>query len=103
MAVLEAREVYGGYGGIDILQGCGVEAEAGQVAVIVGPNGAGKSTLLKAIFGVLRPRAGTVTLDGVEVTGKPTTELVRLGLGFVPQERNVFPSLTVHENMEMGA
>ena len=103
MAVLEAREVYGGYGGIDILQGCGVEAEAGQVAVIVGPNGAGKSTLLKAIFGVLRPRAGMVTLDGIEVTGKPTTDLVRLGLGFVPQERNVFPSLTVHENMEMGA
>jgi len=103
MAVLEAREIYGGYGGIDILQGCGAAAEAGEVAVIVGPNGAGKSTLLKAIFGVLRPRAGTVTLDGADVAGKSTTELVRMGLGFVPQERNVFPSLSVHENLEMGA
>jgi branched-chain amino acid transport system ATP-binding protein len=103
MPALEASDVYGGYGGVDILQGCSASAEAGRVAVIVGPNGAGKSTLLKAIFGMLRPRAGSVRLDGVEIIGRPTEELVRRGIGFVPQERNVFPSLSVHENLEMGA
>ena len=102
-ALLAAENIFAGYGGVDILQGCGAAAVAGEVAVIVGPNGAGKSTLLKAIFGMLTVREGRVTFDGRDVVGARTEALVRAGIGFVPQERNVFPSLTVHENMEMGA
>lgn len=101
--LIEARDVRGGYGGVDILQGCSAAATAGEVVVIVGPNGAGKSTLLKAMFGMLRVSAGHVLLAGEDVTNRPTTDLVALGVGFVPQERNVFPSLSVHENLEMGA
>ena len=101
--LIEAREVRGGYGGVDILQGCSAEAAGGEVVVIVGPNGAGKSTLLKAMFGTITVGSGQVLVAGEDVTGRPTTELVARGVGFVPQERNVFASLTVHENLEMGA
>jgi branched-chain amino acid transport system ATP-binding protein len=102
-ALIEAVDLRGGYGGNDILQGCPAAAAAGEVVVIVGPNGAGKSTLLKAMFGMIELREGTVRLAGQDVTRVATAELVRQGVGFVPQERNVFPSLSVHENLEMGA
>ncbi len=102
-ALIEAVDLRGGYGGNDILQGCSAAAAAGEVVVIVGPNGAGKSTLLKAMFGMIELREGTVRLAGQDVTRVATAELVRQGIGFVPQERNVFPSLSVHENLEMGA
>lgn len=101
--LIQALALRGGYGGNDILQGCSATAAAGEVVVIVGPNGAGKSTLLKAMFGMIELREGQVRLAGEDVTGLGTTELVRRGIGFVPQERNVFPSLSVHENLEMGS
>jgi ABC-type branched-subunit amino acid transport system ATPase component len=100
---LEARGVYGGYGGADILHGVELDVEEGELVVIVGPNGAGKSTLLKAIFGLIRVREGSIRFAGEEIANRRPDQLVRRGLGFVPQERNVFPSLTVEENLEMGA
>lgn len=103
MSFLTAKDMRGGYGSEDILQGCTVEAEKGEIAVIVGPNGAGKSTAMKAIFGMLDLREGEITLGGRDLTRMKPTERVRQGMSFVPQVRNVFPSLTVQENLEMGA
>ena len=103
MSLLEARAVHGGYGGVDILHGVDLDVEKGELVVIVGPNGAGKSTLLKAIFGLLRVREGSIRLAGEDIANLRPDQLVRRGLGFVPQERNVFSSLTVQENREMGA
>ena len=93
----------GGYGGADIIRGCTVEAVQGEVAVIVGPNGAGKSTAMKALFGMVTLRTGTVRLGGEDITRLSPQERVRKGMGFVPQERNVFTTMTVQENLEMGA
>ncbi|MCA0996376.1 ABC transporter ATP-binding protein [Alloyangia pacifica] len=94
----------GGYGkGADILHGCTIAVERGEIAVIVGPNGAGKSTAMKAVFGMLDLRSGAVRLDGEDITGLSPQERVRRGMGFVPQVRNIFPSMTVEENLEMGA
>jgi branched-chain amino acid transport system ATP-binding protein len=101
--LLQARDLVGGYGGMDILQGVTLEVDRGQVAVIVGPNGAGKSTAMKAVFGLVRLRSGRVELEGRDITGQAPDRLVAAGLGFVPQERNVFPTLTVEENLDMGA
>jgi ABC-type branched-subunit amino acid transport system ATPase component len=101
--LLEARDLRGGYGSIDILQGMTLEVDAGEIAVVVGPNGAGKSTAMKAIFGLVTLRSGSVVFDGRDVTGAAPERLVALGMGFVPQERNVFPTLSVEENLEMGA
>ncbi len=92
-----------GYGGPPIVQDIGLRAELGKITAIVGPNGAGKSTLLKAIAGVLKLSGGRITLGGQDVTGLPPEQLVRRGLAYVPQVANVFPSLTVRENLEMGA
>lgn len=104
MSFLEMRDVHAGYGGgADILKGLSLSLEKGRIGVIAGPNGAGKSTALKAIFGLLRVRKGSILADGREITNQPPEKLVRLGLSFVPQERNVFPSLSVLENLEMGA
>ena len=103
MSLLAVRDVYGGYGGVDILNGATIAVEAGQIVVIVGPNGAGKSTLLKAVFGLVRIRQGEVTLADRPITNARPDELVPLGMSYVPQERNVFASLTVQENLEMGA
>jgi len=103
VSLLEARAVHGGYGGVDILHGVDLDVEKGELVVIVGPNGAGKSTLLKAIFGLLRVREGSIRLAGEDIANLRPDQLVRRGLGFVPQERNVFSSLTVQENLEMGA
>lgn len=86
-----------------MLRGCSVEVRPGEVIGVIGPNGAGKSTLVKAVFGLLRVRGGTVRLRGQDVTGRPAHELVRRGVGYVPQLQNVFPTLTVEENLRMGA
>jgi len=92
-----------GYGAEDILHDCTVEADRGEITVIVGPNGAGKSTAMKAVLGMLPLRRGKVSLDGRDVTRMKPTERVSAGMSFVPQVGNVFPSLTVEENLEMGA
>jgi len=101
--VVKADNLTAGYlPGINILNGCTLEAYAGELIGIIGPNGAGKSTLLKSLFGLVDIREGSVTLDGEDVTHAPTNQLVRKGVGFVPQTNNVFPSLTIEENLQMG-
>ena len=101
-AFLSATDMRGGYGKADILNGCTLTVEKGQIAVIVGPNGAGKSTAMKAVFGMLNLREGAVTLDGQDITGLTPQERVHKGMGFVPQTHNIFPTMTVEENLEMG-
>ncbi len=103
MSFLEGRGVYAGYGGLDILRGTDLTVEKGEIAVIVGPNGAGKSTLMKAVFGLVKVRKGDIALDGESIVNQPPERMVRRGVGYVPQERNVFPTMTVRENLEMGA
>ncbi len=94
----------GGYGsGADILHGCTIAVEKGQIAVIVGPNGAGKSTAMKAVFGMLSLRGGVVRLDGEDITKLTPQARVAKGMAFVPQTHNIFTSMTVEENLEMGA
>ena len=93
----------GGYGGADILHACTIAVEKGQIAVIVGPNGAGKSTAMKAVFGMLKLRAGHVKLAGEDITALTPQARVAKGKGFVPQTHNIFTSMTVEENLEMGA
>jgi branched-chain amino acid transport system ATP-binding protein len=101
--VLAACGLVGGYGGMDILHGVDIAVWPGEITVIIGPNGAGKSTAMKAMFGLVTLRAGRVAFRGEDITGLPPQALVRRGMAFVPQERNVFPNLTVEENLEMGA
>jgi branched-chain amino acid transport system ATP-binding protein len=103
MSFLAGENMTGGYGGADILHGCTIAVEKGQIAVIVGPNGAGKSTAMKAIFGMLSLREGRVVLDGREITALTPQARVAAGMGFVPQTSNVFANMTVEENLEMGA
>ena len=93
----------GGYGDADILHHCSIGVEKGEIAVVVGPNGAGKSTAMKAVFGMLHLREGAVMLDGEDITSLMPQERVFKGMGFVPQTQNVFPGLSVLENLEMGA
>ena len=101
---LIGENMTGGYGkGADILHDCTIAVERGQIAVIVGPNGAGKSTAMKAIFGMLNLRQGSVRLDGRDITALNPQDRVKAGMGFVPQVNNIFPSMTVEENLEMGA
>ena len=102
MTALIGSAMTGGYGGADILNGCNVAVESGEIAVIVGPNGAGKSTAMKAMFGMLDLRAGSVLLDGEDITTLQPQHRVQRGMGFVPQTQNVFTSMTVEENLEMG-
>ncbi|SOH92951.1 branched-chain amino acid transport system ATP-binding protein [Monaibacterium marinum] len=103
MSFLRAEAMTGGYGAADILHDCEISVEQGEIAVIVGPNGAGKSTAMKAVFGMLPLRAGTVTLDGNDITNLSPQERVAMGMGFVPQTSNVFTTMSVQENLEMGA
>jgi branched-chain amino acid transport system ATP-binding protein len=103
VAFLSATNMTGGYGGADIISDCSITVEQGEIAVVVGPNGAGKSTAMKAVFGMLELRSGKVELDGCDITAMAPQQRVRIGMGFVPQNRNVFVSLTVQENLEMGA
>ncbi len=103
-AVLIGEAMTGGYGnGPDILHDCTIAVEAGEIAVIVGPNGAGKSTAMKAVFGMLNLRKGSVRLNGEDIGALTPQARVRRGMGFVPQTGNIFPSMTVQENLEMGA
>ena len=103
MTYLAGEMMTGGYGGADILHECSIGVDRGEIAVVVGPNGAGKSTAMKAVFGMLGLRAGRVTLGGEEITSLKPQERVLRGMGFVPQNQNVFTSMTVEENLEMGA
>lgn len=101
--LIQVDEVVAGYlPGVDILNGCSLELGPGEVIGIIGPNGAGKSTLLKAVFGQVDIRSGTVRLADEDITGMAPHELVSLGVAFVPQTDNVFPRLTIQENLEMG-
>jgi len=101
--VLIGEAMTGGYGGADILHGCTIAVEKGEIAVIVGPNGAGKSTAMKAVFGMLPLREGHVRLNGQDITALTPQARVAQGMAFVPQTNNIFPSMTVEENLEMGA
>jgi ABC-type branched-subunit amino acid transport system ATPase component len=100
--VLEVDSVTAGYGGAPVISDVSLRTRAGQITAIVGPNGAGKSTLLKALVGIIRMSSGRVQLNGKDVTGVATEKLVRRGISYVPQVENVFPGLTVRENLEMG-
>ncbi|MBC7156569.1 MAG: ABC transporter ATP-binding protein [Rhodobacteraceae bacterium] len=100
---LIGHEMTGGYGAADILHDCTIAVEKGQIAVIVGPNGAGKSTAMKAVFGMLHLRAGHVRLAGEDITRLSPQDRVARGMAFVPQNANIFTSLSVEENLEMGA
>lgn len=103
MSYLIGENMTGGYGGADILHECTIVAEQGEIAVIVGPNGAGKSTAMKAVFGMLKIHTGRVLLDGEDISALSPQDRVGKGMAFVPQSSNVFPSLSVEENLEMGA
>ncbi len=101
--VLEARDVVAGYESLEILHGVSAHVDPGEVVTIIGPNGAGKSTLLKALFGLCTVTGGTMTLAGNDLATLATHERVKRGMGFVPQNENVFPNLTIRENLDMGA
>jgi len=100
---LIGENMTGGYGGANILHNCTIGVDKGEIAVVVGPNGAGKSTAMKAVFGMLYLSEGQVRIDGEDITHLKPQERVMKGMGFVPQNNNVFPSLSVEENLEMGA
>jgi branched-chain amino acid transport system ATP-binding protein len=103
MSLLSAENVVAGYTRADtILKGVGIKAAGGEIVAILGPNGAGKSTLLKAIAGQLGPREGAILLHGEPLTGLKPREIARRGVAYVPQEANVFPNMTIHENLEIG-
>lgn len=103
MSLLQLQDIYGGYKGVDILKGVNLEVAAAEIVVIIGPNGAGKSTVLKSLFGLATIRSGSVIFANQDITRLKTSQLVRRGICFVPQTGNVFPSLSVEENLEMGA
>lgn len=103
MTVLEVDNIKAGYGDTEILHGVSCRVEEGEIVSIIGPNGAGKSTLMKAILGLLKPSEGRIIFNGRDITGKDPDQIVKEGICYVPQSDNVFPSLTVDENLEMGA
>ena len=103
MTFFAGKDMYAGYGASMILNGCSISVEKGKIAVIVGPNGAGKSTAMKALFGMLPLKNGSVTIQGKDIVNLRPEQRVMLGLAYVPQTNNVFPSMTVLENLEMGA
>ena len=103
MTILTAQDIISGYTKVDILYKVNIKVEQGQIISIIGPNGAGKSTLLKTIFGILKPRHGKVELKGEDITGLKPDKIAQKGISYVPQVDNVFPSLTIRENLEMGA
>ena len=103
MYLLDGENITCGYGSVDILSNCSVGVKKGEISSIVGPNGAGKSTAMKALFGLLPIKQGKVILDGEDITNLLPQQRVLKGMGFVPQTNNIFPSLTVKENLEMGA
>jgi len=100
--ILEVQNVYSGYGKIEVLHGVSTQVDSGEIVCIIGPNGSGKSTLLKTIFGLIKPKKGNVLFSGKEVTQAEPEEKVKMGISYIPQGKNIFPSLTVRENLEMG-
>jgi ABC-type branched-subunit amino acid transport system ATPase component len=102
-AVLRAQDVVAGYGEVEILHGVSITVSEAEIVAVIGPNGAGKSTLLKTIFGLIPSRGGQVLFKGEDITNQPPDRLVAQGLSYVPQTDNVFPSLSINENLEMGA
>ena len=102
-ALLELSEIVAGYEEVEVLRGVTLTVRAGEIASIIGANGAGKSTLLRTVFGMVTPRRGTIRFAGEEIGGRPSTEVLRRGLGYVPQGRCNFPAMSVEENLEMGA
>jgi len=103
MSLLSVRGVSAGYEQMEILHDVSIEIRPGEIVTLIGPNGAGKSTLMKTVFGLLRPRHGSIRFKGDDITGLAPSLLVRRGVSYVPQVDNIFPSLTVDENLEMGA
>jgi len=101
--LLELADVDSGYGEAQILYAVSISVAEGELVCLIGPNGAGKSTVLKTVFGLLAPWAGTITYAGAPIGGEPPADVVRTGIGYVPQRRNVFGSLTIEENLQMGA
>ena len=101
--LLTIEAVYGGYGAADVLNGADLRIAGPEIVVVIGPNGAGKSTLMKAIFGLIQVRTGRIRVNGEDITNLRADLIAERGLAYVPQERNVFPSLTVDENLDMGA
>lgn len=103
MGTLTAHDIVAGYSAADeVLKGVDFAVGEGEIVCIIGPNGAGKSTLLKAIAGLIKPSRGSVTLQGKDITGLAARDISRLGLAYVPQEHNVFPTMSVRENLEIG-
>ncbi len=103
MNILEVSDIVSGYTDLDILHGISIHIKPGEIISIIGPNGSGKSTLMKAIFGLLRIRSGEIIFKGDDITRIKPDAIVRMGMGYVPQEKEFFPSLTILENLEMGA
>lgn len=103
MSLLEVQNVESGYGRVPVLHGISLVVEEGSITAVLGPNGAGKTTLMRTIFGVLPLTSGQITFDGQAIHRLSPNQIAKLGIGYVPQERNVFPDLTVRENLEMGA
>jgi len=103
MIILKADGITAGYTEVDILHDVAIQVDSNQIVTIIGPNGAGKSTLLKTIFGLLKPKHGSIVLKEIDITGLKPDKIARRGISYVPQVDNVFPSLTVQENLEMGA
>jgi branched-chain amino acid transport system ATP-binding protein len=101
--LLEMTDIHAGYGKIEILRGISLKVESGRVVSIIGPNGAGKSTMFKALFGLLRVTEGSVRFDGRDVTNLPPRDLLAAGIALVPQGRNVFPLMSVDQNLRLGA
>ncbi|NOZ69531.1 MAG: ABC transporter ATP-binding protein [Deferribacteres bacterium] len=103
MCILEVQNIVAGYGRVNILHGVSISVGGTEIVTVIGPNGAGKSTLLRSVFGLITPREGRIIFNGEDITGSNPSALVAKGLAYVPQDKNVFPSLSIQENLEMGA
>ena len=103
MSLLNVNNLSAGYGEVDVLHGISLDIDEGELVATIGPNGAGKSTLLRSISGVIKPDEGRLELGGTDITGSEPEDTIRMGMSYVPQDENIFPSLTVRENLEMGA
>ncbi len=103
MSILSVDGIFAGYGETEILHGVSLRVEPGEAVTMFGPNGCGKSTLMKTIFGLLTPRQGSIVFENTDITSMQTDRLIRMGMSYVPQVGNIFPSLTIEENLEMGA
>jgi len=103
LSLLNVNNLSAGYGEVDVLHGISLDIDEGELVATIGPNGAGKSTLLRSISGVIKPDEGRLELGGTDITGSEPEDTIRMGMSYVPQDENIFPSLTVRENLEMGA